>query len=64
MAVNGQVIADRRGPNMGINSKPVNRIMMPNLYTGGLYPAYQWVDDVEIWNGFPPAGNNPPYAAH
>jgi hypothetical protein len=38
--------------------------MMPNLYTGGVYPAYHWIDDIEIWNGFPPVGNNPPYAPH
>jgi len=38
--------------------------MMPNLYAGGSYPIYQWVDDLEIWNGFPPVGNNPPYAPH
>jgi hypothetical protein len=65
MAVNGRVIADRRGPNIGVNNKPINRIMMPNLYTGGVFPAYHWIDDIEIWNGFPPSnGNNPPYAAH
>jgi hypothetical protein len=63
-AVNGQVIADHYGPNKGISNASINRIMMPNLYSGSPYPIYQWVDDVEIWNGFPPAGNNPPYAPH
>jgi hypothetical protein len=63
-AVNGRVIADRRGQNVGIHNKPVNRIMMPNLYTGGIFPAYHWIDDIEIWDGFPPVGNNPPYAPH
>jgi hypothetical protein len=65
MAVNGQVIADHYGPNMGVNNAPINRIFMPNLYSGTSYPIYQWVDDMEIWDGFPPViGNNPPYAPH
>ena len=54
MAVNGQVIFDRSGPNVGINDAPINRIMMPNLYSSTAYPIYQWVDDVQIWDGFPP----------
>ncbi len=38
---------------------------MPNLYSDTPYPIYQWIDDVEIWDGFPPVtGNNPPYAPH
>jgi hypothetical protein len=64
MAVNGQVIADHYGPNMGVNNAPINRIMMSTLYSSTAYPIYQWVDDVEIWDGFPPLGNNPPYAPH
>jgi hypothetical protein len=65
MAVNGQVIVDRYGPNRGVNNAPINRIFIPNLYSDSPYPVYQWVDDIEIWNGFPPAtGNNPPYALH
>jgi len=59
------VIAEHLGPNMGIYNAPINRIFMPNLYSGSAYPIYQWIDDLEIWNGFPPAtGNNPPYAPH
>jgi len=64
MGVNGQTIADHRGPNMGVRNLPINRIMAPMLYTGQTMPAYQWVDDLEIWDGFPAAGSNPPYAAH
>ncbi len=64
MAVNGQVIADHYGPNMGINNKTINRIMMPNLYSDAPYPIYQWVDNVEVWDRFPPVGDNPPYAPH
>ncbi len=54
MAVNGQVIVDHSGPNVGVNNAAIDRIMMPNLYSGGSYPIYQWVDDVQIWDGFPP----------
>ena len=62
MAVNGQVILDRYGPNK--ISAPINRIFMPNLYASTAFPIYQWIDDLEIWDGFPPVGNNPPYAPH
>jgi hypothetical protein len=54
MAVNGRVIVDRYGPNMGINNAPINRIMVSLLYSSSSYPIYQWVDDVQIWDGFPP----------
>jgi hypothetical protein len=64
VAVNGRVIADHYGPNKGIWNSPINQIMMPNLYSDSPYPIYQWVDDVEIRDGFPPVGNNPPYAPH
>ncbi|MGH8707229.1 MAG: exosortase-associated protein EpsI, B-type [Burkholderiales bacterium] len=53
MAVNGQVIADRRGPNMGVNNARINRIFIPT-YTGADPHIHQWVDDLEIWDGFPP----------
>jgi hypothetical protein len=53
MAGNGQVIFDHYGPNRGVNNAPINRIMMPNLYSSAPYPIYQWVDDVQIWDGFP-----------
>ena len=67
MAVNGQVLGDRRGPNMGPANAPINRIMMNQLYTGGGLPAYQWADDVQIWSTFPTATSadawyDPPYA--
>jgi hypothetical protein len=69
MAVNGHVIADVPSANssnhltcfspcntsmMGINNAPINRIMVSQLYTSTDYPVYQWVDDVQIWDGFPP----------
>jgi hypothetical protein len=65
VAFNGQVIADHYGPLMGVNNASINRIMPGLLYSQTPYPIYQWVDDLEIWDGFPPVfGNNPPYAPH
>lgn len=64
MAVDGTVICDRSGPNTGAGSLPVNRIMMPNLYSGSAYPISQYVDDIQIWSGFPTSDDDPPYAPH
>jgi len=52
MAVNGQTILDHLGPNK-INA-PINRIYMPNLYSSTAFPIYQWIDDLQIWDSFPP----------
>src|SRR5712691_9954699 len=59
-AVNGNVIADHNGPNMGAWNLPINRISSPTVYTGSRMPVYQWIDDLEIWDGFPPAGTPAP----
>lgn len=69
MAVDGQVICDRSGPNMGVDNDPINRIFVSGLYGGGPYPMYQWLDDLQIWDGFPAAASgdawyDPPYAPH
>ena len=68
-AVNGQVIDDHYGPNIGPNGTQVGRIMVSQLYSGSTYPIYQWMDDVQIWKGFPTASPgdpwyDPPYAPH
>jgi hypothetical protein len=57
--IDGQTVVDHVGPNVGVDSDPINRIMLSQVYTGGRMPAYQWVDDLEIWEGIPPsaAGN-------
>lgn len=52
-AVNGQVIVDHKGPNMGIYNLPINRIMLTNAYSGGKAPIQQWLTGLEIWDGFP-----------
>lgn len=52
-SVNGQVIVDHRGPNMGDYGLPITRIMIVNAYSGGHAPVQQYVTDFEIWDGFP-----------
>jgi hypothetical protein len=51
--VNGQIIADHSGPNMGSAQKPINRVFLSQVYSDGNRPFFQWVDDVEIWDGVP-----------
>jgi hypothetical protein len=51
-AINGQVVFDHFGPLHGGND-PIDRIMLTQVYAGGTVPKYQWVDDIEIWDGFP-----------
>ena len=49
--VNGQVIGDHYGPTTR-NSKPLDFIMLTQIY-GDSNPKYQWIDDIEIWDGIP-----------
>jgi hypothetical protein len=60
-AVNGQKIVDKFGPNIGDNNKPIDRIFLSQLYSGGSYPLEQWTDDVQIWSGFPSARPGEPW---
>jgi hypothetical protein len=68
MAVNGQPIADQRGNNLGTglpnSPAPIDRIFVTTLYTSTAYPIYQWVDDLQIWSGFPPTCPDLPCAPH
>lgn len=32
---------------------PINRLMVLQLYGGDIFPKYQYVDDFEVWDGFP-----------
>jgi hypothetical protein len=68
-AVDGVVVADRAGANMGAANNPIDRIMRPNLYSGTPYPIFNWIDDMQIWSTFPTAVQgdawyDPPYAPH
>ncbi len=49
--VNGQVVGDHYGPTTR-NSKPIDFIMLWQIY-GDSNPKYQWIDDIEIWDGLP-----------
>jgi hypothetical protein len=49
-AINGKTIIDHHGPNK--ISKPIDRIMLFTVYSGK-YPFFQYVDDIEIWDGIP-----------
>jgi hypothetical protein len=64
-AVNGQTVVDHQGPNYGANNAPINVFMYSSVYTQ-YYPAYQWIDDLEIWSEAPcanlPCGASSPSA--
>ncbi len=49
--INGQIIGDHYGPTTR-NSKPINFIILTQIY-GDANPKYQWIDDIEIWDGIP-----------
>ncbi|MXS84239.1 hypothetical protein [Nitrosomonas oligotropha] len=52
-AVNGKVIADYRGPNMGDYGLPITRIFVNDSYSGGYAPVESRTTGLEIWSGFP-----------
>lgn len=52
MKVNGQLIGDHSGANIGPGSDSMHYMMLHQLY-GTSYPMYQWIDDIEIWDGVP-----------
>jgi hypothetical protein len=84
MAVNGQVIANVSASTLsgvvchtnpcntsmtGINNARIDRIFVNQVYSSTAYPLSQWVDDVQIWRGFPTVSpgspwDDPPYAPH
>ena len=61
MAVNGQKLVDKLGPNFGVNSNPINRIFVSQLYSAASYPLEQWTDDLQIWSAFPTATPGEPW---
>ncbi|PTQ75410.1 hypothetical protein C8R26_1242 [Nitrosomonas oligotropha] len=52
-AVDGQVIADYHGPNMGDYNLPVTRIMVNNPYSGSYTTVESHSTGLEVWDGFP-----------
>ena len=53
VAVNGEVVTDHHGPNMGDEGLPITRIMLTSQYTGGLAPVEGHTTGLEIWDSFP-----------
>lgn len=51
MKVNGQLIGEHHGVTTS-NNDNLDFIMLTQVY-GSNYPMYQWVDDIEIWDGVP-----------
>lgn len=51
MKVNDQLIGEHSGRTTA-NNDDLDFIMLTQVY-GSNYPMYQWVDDVEIWDGVP-----------
>jgi hypothetical protein len=51
VAANGQQLFNYTGNLWGADDAWINRVMVQQLYTRR--PAKQYVDDVEIWDGFP-----------
>ena len=49
--INGKVVGDHYGATTR-NSKPIDFIMLTQIY-GNSTPKYQWIDDIEIWDGLP-----------
>jgi hypothetical protein len=58
-AVNGTTLFDVWGKNVaeGFDPQAIDRVILLNAYSGGPAPFYQWIDDVEIWNAFPPTAS-------
>ena len=52
-AVDGQVIVDRFGPNMGAYNLPITRIIVNNPYSGGYATVESHSTGLEIWDDFP-----------
>jgi hypothetical protein len=61
MALNGQTLVDKFGPNIGVNGSPIDRIFLTQLYSAATYPLEQWTDDIQIWSGFPVARPGNPW---
>lgn len=55
MSVNDELIAEHNGPTTS-NADDMDFIILTQVY-GNTHPMYQWIDDIEIWNGIPPAIN-------
>ncbi|QOJ24023.1 MAG: hypothetical protein HRU78_10515 [Gammaproteobacteria bacterium] len=53
VAIDGEVIVDHHGPNMGDYKLPITRIFISNPYSGGHATVDNHTTGLQIWNGFP-----------
>jgi hypothetical protein len=60
-AIDGQVIVDHRGPNMGDYNLPITRIFVSNPYSGGRATVDNHITKLQIWDGFPCGSGVPCY---
>lgn len=51
MKINNQIIGEHHGPTT-IDDKPLDFMMLTQVY-GNSQPMYQWIDDLQIWDGVP-----------
>ena len=49
--INGEIVGEHHGPTTR-NDNPIDFILLTQLY-GDVTPKYQWIDDIEIWDGLP-----------
>ena len=52
-AIDGEIIIDYHGSNMGNYKLPITRIMVNDAYSGGYPTVEARTTGLEIWNGFP-----------
>ena len=52
-AIDGEILVDYHGPNMGEYNLPITRIMVNDAYSGGHATVESHSTGLEIWNGFP-----------
>lgn len=52
MKVDGQIIGEHKGANLGNADDTMSFMMLTQVY-GNSTPMHQWVDDIEIWDGMP-----------
>ena len=57
-AVNGNTVVDHSGPTYGANRENIDFLAFLNVYGTNMNPAYQWIDDIQVWN-LPPCGTLP-----
>ncbi|MBD0271589.1 MAG: family 16 glycosylhydrolase, partial [Acetobacteraceae bacterium] len=57
LSINGQIVAEHSGDNIGVNHAPINRIFMGQAYGNAAFDVL--VDDIEIWDGKPTAAPQP-----